>query len=429
MSDIANRFAAGDLIPVDDLMAAVKDRLRAPDEGRVADTPVPIDRRQRRERPRRILTIAAAAAIAAAAFLFMVQAFDSTGPLPAAPRLLVTPPAGWVPPGMLGPDGALYVTDCLDARVLRVDLDGRVTEFAGAGAGGFTNGFSGDGGPATRAHFGCPTGIGWDAGGRLFVVDQLNDRVRMIDTNGIITTIAGDLGSDLGDGGPASQAGLTQPTYLAFSGDGSLYFVDRDAARIRKIDSTGVISTVVGTGRPGFSGDGGPATRARIDTPNGLVFDAAGNLYFSDGANNRVRKVDTNGIITTIAGTGDRRLSGDGGPAVDASLADPSGLAFDDAGNLYIADYDHNLIRVVDPAGRISTVAGTGKTSGPARYRGPALRGDIVAPETLTFGDDGRLYITEDSDAPRVLVLNPASSTLSTLAKRCVSGAVIGTGC
>lgn len=430
MADLAKRFTAADLIPVGDLMVAVQDRLRASDGVSAFDTtPAPIELNRRRETPRRVLTIAASAAIAAAAFLFMVSIFDSVGTVPAVTPLLVPPPPGWVPPGMIGPDGALYVTDCMDARILRVGLDGRVTEFAGAGSGGFTNGFSGDGGPATRAHFGCPTGIGWDAAGRLFVVDHLNDRVRMIDSTGIITTIAGDLGSDLGDGGPASEAGLTQPTYLAFGSDGSIYFCDRDAARIRKIDRAGVITTVAGTGAPGFSGDGGPATQAKIDTPNGLILNGAGDLFFSDGGNNRVRKVDTNGIITTIAGTGERQLAGDGGPAVQASLANPSGLAFDDVGNLYVADYDHNLIRMVNPAGRISTVAGTGKTSGPAGYNGPALGGHIVAPETLTFGHNGLLYITEDSDAPRVLVLNVGNGNLSTLAVRCVAGAVIGPPC
>jgi sugar lactone lactonase YvrE len=430
MADLSARFRAADEIPVDGMLGTVHERIREVEGGMVVvSVPRPSSARPRIGAARRLATVAATFLVASLVVGLALRVFSLTT-LVAAP-VLETPPAGWRPPAGLGPDGALYVTDCLHARVYRFDLDGSVTPFAGAGLGGFTNGFSGDGGPATAAHFGCPTGIGWDAIGRLFVVDHLNDRIRMIDRTGIITTIAGDLGSDLGDGGPALDAALDQPTYLAFSPSGDLYFSDRDAARIRKIDAGGTITTVAGTGEAGYSGDGGPATQAQIDMPNGLVIDDSGNLYFSDAGNNRVRKVDTNGVITTVAGDGHPRYAGDDGPAIDSSLSDPSGLALDEAGNLYIADYDNAVIRRVSPDGVITTVAGTGDTRGPLEYDGPARSGHLDAPETLTYRSDGTLFITEDAETPRILTLDLRTGTLTTLAERCPTGAlsIIGRQC
>jgi sugar lactone lactonase YvrE len=253
----------------------------------------------------------------------------------------------------------------------------------------------------------------------LFVVDHLNDRVRVVGTDGIVTTIAGNgvLGSDLGDGGPATAASLFHPNYLAFAPDGSLYVTDRDNQRIRRIDLDGNINTVAGTGDIGFSGDGGPATEAELDLPGSLFIDQDGTVYFSDGGNNRIRKIDTNGVITTVAGTGKAGYSGDGGLATQAQLAGPQGVVVDAHGNLYIADYDNNVIRRIDTHGVITTVAGDGNASGRLHYNGPALRGYIRAPEVLTIGPDGRLFITEDDVVePRLLAYDPTDQTLSTVA-------------
>jgi sugar lactone lactonase YvrE len=376
---------------------------------------------ERRERHRRNQRLGAGI-VAAAVILLLAGAVawairSPQHDVPATPRL-VPPPGGWVPPRAFGPDGALYVTDCNNARILRVEPSGDVTRFAGAGAGGFTNGFSGDGGLATAAHFGCPTGVAWDAAGRLFVVDHLNDRVRMIDTGGIVTTIAGDGDAELGDGGQAAHAFLNHPTWLAFAPTGELYVSDRDAARIRKIDLSGIITTVAGTGRPGFSGDGGSAVDAQINSPNDLVFDASGNLYFADESNNRVRKIDTSGVITTVAGNGTAGYAGDGGPAVNATMSGPAALAIDRAGNIYVADYDNNVIRRIDTDGSIETVAGNGADEGPLRYDGPARDGYIRAPVTLAIGPGGRLYITEDDPViPRLLSFDPRTRTLSTVVR------------
>ena len=148
---------------------------------------------------------------------------------------------------------------------------------------------------------------------------------------------------------------------MALDAAGNLYIADTGNNRIRKVDSAGTISTIAGTGERGFGGDGGPAGGAQLDWPYGVATDAAGNLYITDTQNDRIRKVDSAGTISTIAGTGERGFGGDGGPAVQAQLQSPNGVALDGAGNLYIADTRNNRIRKVDSAGTISTIAGTGE--------------------------------------------------------------------
>ena len=188
--------------------------------------------------------------------------------------------------------------------------------------------FSGDGGPAVKAKLACPSGVALDTRGNLYLADHGNNRVRRVDVDGMIHSYAGagripSVGSNAGnfggDGGPAPRARFRVPESVVFDRHGNLYVADRDNGAVRRINPGGVITTVAGTGSPGYSGDGGPAARAKLNQPQAFAFDGAGNLYIADSANNRVRRVDRTGVITTVAGNGRHGYSGDGGPAVAAS--------------------------------------------------------------------------------------------------------------
>ena len=261
-------------------------------------------------------------------------------------------------------DGNLYIADTGNQRVRRITPGGIISTFAGTG----TSGFSGDGGPAPQASFRSPTSVAFDPlTGDLYIMDSGNNRVRKVAPNGIITTVAGD-GRTIfrGDGGPATAASINPgggPAGLLWTPLG-LFLTDIQNQRIRRIDSFGIITTVAGTGQRGFGGDGGLATQASLKDPSGtLAADALGNLYFSDTANHRVRRVNPLGIISTVAGSSTGGFGGDGGPATSAFLRLPGGVAVDFAGALYIADSGNDRIRRVAPDGTISTVVGGGMSN------------------------------------------------------------------
>jgi sugar lactone lactonase YvrE len=244
--------------------------------------------------------------------------------------------------------------------VRRIDRRGVINAFAGAGpipaVGSNEGGFGGDGGPAKRARFHVPTSVAFDLEGDLYVADRDNGAVRKIGRDGLISTVAGTGSRGYsGDGGPAVKARLDQPQGFAFDKAGNLYVSDSANNRVRRIDRTGVITTVAGNGRHGYSGDGGPATKARLSDPYGLALDAKGNLYVAEPDEGVVRRIDTRGVITTVAGTGQLGFSGDKGPANRAKLNAPFGLVMDAAGNLYIADNGNGRIRRVDRKGVITT--------------------------------------------------------------------------
>ena len=336
----------------------------------------------------------------------------------------ITTIAGFVDPGDGGPateaqldypvgmavDGAgnLYIADQINHRIRKVDSTGTITTIAGSGETGFDGGsFGGDGGPAGEGRLAFPTGVATDGAGNLYIADSGNHRIRKVDSSGTITTIAGtgELGFG-GDGGPASEGRLALPTGVAVDGAGNLYIADSGNHRIRKVDSSGTISTIAGTGELGFGGDGGPATDARLAAPTDVAVDGAGNLYIADSDNQRIRKVDSSGTITTIAGTGELGFGGDGGPATDARLAFPTDVAVDGAGNLYIADSRNHRIRKVDSSGTITTIAGSGEP-GFSGDGGPATDARLARPTGVAVDDAGNVYIA-DTDNHRIRILTPA---------------------
>lgn len=280
--------------------------------------------------------------------------------------------------------GNLFITDMGNNRIRKVDSKGIITTVAGNGAGGF----SGDGGPAVKARLLTPISLTFDGSGNLYISDDGNNRVRRVDTRGVITTVAGN-GNwwwSGGDGVPALETGMSGPKRIAADGSGNIYVGDYMAGfdlYVRRIDTRGYISNfidfgemvfndgsggvfvassrnqvyrinasgtpvhVAGNGEAGFSGDGGPAVNARFRSITGLALDDRGNLYVTDYGNYRIRRIDAQGIITTVAGDGTRGFDGDGRPATEASLSDPSGLAVDGNGTLYIADTGNHRVRKI----------------------------------------------------------------------------------
>ncbi len=239
--------------------------------------------------------------------------------------------------------GNLYISDCNNFCIRMVNTKGIITTIAGGGFSGV-----GDGGLATNAQLQYPTGIVLDKSGNLYIADWSDQRIRKVSKTGFITTVAGiGIAGFSGDGNAATSAKLNYPAGVAVDNNGNLYISDYQNSRIRKVNSNGIITTIAGNGTNGFSGDGGGATFSVLNSPYGITVDANGNVYFSDQINYRIRKINTNGIITTVAGNGSYGFGGDGGKATSALLANPYGVALDFAGNLFIVDHDNNVIRQV----------------------------------------------------------------------------------
>lgn len=287
--------------------------------------------------------------------------------------------------------GNVYVADFANHRIRRIGKDGVITTVAGMG----TPGFSGDGGPATLSHLSFPTGVAVDAKGVLYIADTDNNRIRRVGPSGIITTIAG-VGhfGFLGDGGVATQASLNFPTGVAVDAAGIVYIADTGNHRIRRVGPNGIITTLAGIGIPGFSGDGGPATQASLNYPYGVAVDVKGNVYIADTGSNCVRCVGPNDIITTVAGSGAEGFSGDGGLATQAALNSPYSVAVDVTGAVYIADMCNERVRRVGPDGVITTVAGKG-TFGFSGDGGPAAQASLNSPTGMAVDASGVLYIAD----------------------------------
>jgi hypothetical protein len=314
----------------------------------------------------------------------------------------------------VGGAGDLYISDTSNNRVRKVTVTNVITTVAGNG----TPGFGGDGGPAANAQLKAPSGVVVDRSGNVFIADTLNGRIREVNSGGTISTIAGtgpcagdDDGngqghtdtkaaakrSSLGDGGAATAASLCRPTGLAADNNGNLYVTDSGNNRVRKIDRSGVISTIAGTGARGSSGDSGPGTAAKLAEPTGIALDALNDIFIADTGNNKVRVINVGGTVTTFAGTGAAAFGGDRGPATAAKLAGPSGLGIDQGGNVYISDTVNNRIRIVNQPGTISTYAGTGQ-DGYSGDGGPATDARLDKPTGAVVADSTHLYFSDTSN-------------------------------
>ncbi len=298
--------------------------------------------------------------------------------------------------------GNIYIATTKDSRVRKIDAVTKViTTIAGTGI----SGYSGDGGLATLAQLdfigGLP-GLGVDNVGNVYIGDYINNRVRKIDAiTKIITTIAGiGVGGYAGDGGPATSAKISGPAGIVVDANGNVYFADNNNSAIRRIDATTkYISTVAGTGFSGYSGDGGLATAAMLNYPERFAFDASGNLYISDEYNHVIRKVDkATQKISTIVGTGGNGFTGDGGPAISASFTKLLGVAVDTSGNIYIADQLNNRIRKVDAKTQIvNTIAGSA-SGGYSGDGGVATLAQLNSPSDVLVDKSGNVYIDDNGN-------------------------------
>ncbi|MFH0907421.1 MAG: MBG domain-containing protein [bacterium] len=308
----------------------------------------------------------------------------------------------------VGPSNTWVIADTANNRIRNVDAQGVITTVAGNGS----FGYSGDGAAATNAMLGLPNGVAMDEAGNVYISDTENHRVRKVDTSGIITTIAGTgTAGDTGDGGAATNAQLNFPKSVAVDGIGNVYVADSENNRIRKVDTNGVITTLAGNGIYDFGGDGGPATNASLQAPTSVAPDQDGNVYIADRYNNRIRKVDDGGIITTVAGNGSFGYSGDGGAATNAALNYPSAVAVDWMGRIYFSDTENARIRRVDTNGIINALAGNGNF-GYSGDGGPALDARLDSPNGVAVDSYGRVYVADYYNM-RIRQVSPTAGILS----------------
>ncbi len=306
--------------------------------------------------------------------------------------------------------GNLYIADASNARVRKVTPSGFIYTIAGTG----TSAYGGDGGPASTANLKGPTGVAVDASGNIYISDGPDARIRKVNTSGVISTFAGTGTTGFsGDGGAATAARFTNPGGLAFDTSGNLFVADRSNNRIRRITSAGFIKTVAGSGGAGSAGDGGAATTATINTPVNVTADRLGNIFIAEQTGNRIRKVNAAGTISTYAGTGTAGFSGDGSAATGAMISSPYGLAVDAGNNLYVGDMNNNRIRKVTSGGTISTYAGTG-SAGFGGDGGAATAALLNAPAGVVVDNGGNLYIVDKANGRIRKIAGPNNAVVFT---------------
>ncbi len=305
--------------------------------------------------------------------------------------------------------GNIYVSDLGAHRIRRFSAGGLITNFAGTGQ----PGSSGDGGAALNARLNGPWHLLLDSQGSLYIAENRGHRVRRVSTQGIITTVAGrGVALSDGNGGPATQAGILGPTSVHKDAAGNLY-ISEFFDKIRVVPPSGLIQTFAGGDQQGFRGDGGPATAALLNIPLAVTGDTSGNIFIADSFNVRVRRVAPTGVIQTVGGNGQFRFSGDNGPAVAATFAAPFGLTADADGNVYIADSENHRVRRIAPDGRITTIAGNGQ-AGFSGDGGPASQAALNYPLGLALDGQGNLYLSDNLNN-RVRRVSPAG-LISTVA-------------
>jgi len=282
--------------------------------------------------------------------------------------------------------GLLYVVDGNNYRIRTINSSGIINTFAGS----YDTTYSGDGGPATAAGI-KPRDVASDGNGNTYLACQNHNRVRMVNSAGIITTLAGNGGAGYsGDGWPATAAQVGGASRVATDKRGNIYIAH--ASVLRRVDAAGIITTVAGSSASGFGGDGGPATAALFNSITGIALDDTGNIYVMDGANYRIRKIDLDGIVTTIAGTGSASYSGDGGPASVAGVPGGGHLAIDALNNIYLSDVSTHRVRKISTGGIISTIAGTG-VAGFSGDGGPAILAQLWNPYGIAVDSTGNVYL------------------------------------
>ncbi|MFN0106823.1 MAG: BACON domain-containing protein [Bryobacteraceae bacterium] len=344
--------------------------------------------------------------------------FKALPPGTPSPLATMTEPTGIA----IAPDGSIYYVELQGHRIAKISPGGAVTLIGGNGVASCCV----DDGPAANGRFAWPNALAFAPDGALIIVDGSNQKIRRI-FNGTVTSIAGTTFQSgfAGDGGPATQALLHNPWGVAVDRSGNIFFADRENHRVRRIDTRGIIDTVAGNGRAGFSGDGGPATAASLNLPHALAFNAAGDLLIADFYNNRVRAVSPAGVIRTFAGNGTAAYSGDGGPATAASISGPFALATDPRGNTYLS-HDYSVIRRIDSTGVISTLSGQ-NFSGFSGDGGPPQSATLNVPYGLAVDPAGNLYIA-DSFNHRIRVIRNVSLTTTLSPSPINITAVAGSG-
>jgi DNA-binding beta-propeller fold protein YncE len=300
----------------------------------------------------------------------------------------------------------------LPARAVAQAPGGTVSTFAGTGM----KGLSGDGGPATAALLNNVFAVARGLDGALYVCDTDNHRVRRVLPDGTIETYAGTTKGYSGDGGPAIAAQLNEPYELAWDKDANLYIVERMNHCIRRIDAkTGIITTIAGTGVKGFSGDGGPAEKAQMDQPHSIAFGPGGDLFVCDILNHRVRKIDLqSGMISTWSGTGEKKISADGTKIGEASMHGPRAIAFTPDGKCWLALREGNALLLLDPKeGTLKRMAGTGR-SGFTGNGGPALQATLAGPKCVALDASGNVYLA-DTESHSIRYLDVGNGTIEVL--------------
>jgi trimeric autotransporter adhesin len=312
------------------------------------------------------------------------------------------------------PSGRLLIADSGDYTVRRINSDGTIQTIAGTGIEGAGDGYVLTyGEPANQTLIGTARQAVADAQGNIYVSDDYVSAVYKITPDGILNIFAGQVGVYQfgGDNIPATSSSFAEPEGLALDSSGNLYISDPGDNRIRKVATNGIITTFAGTGTAGFSGDGGPANQATLNVPQGIAFDSKGNLIIADGGNNRLRMVTPDGNISTIAGNGTAASSGNGGPATAAGLVDPFVVGTDAAGNIFLIETGGTTVRRISPDGTITLAAGNGQ-GGFGGDGGPAIQASFGDADGLAVDSTGNLYIA-DFNNNRVRVVLTATPTLS----------------